>query len=74
MSKLSARAASNKDKRNADNTAVMQHRHYAVVAGIIADLDLDYPQRAIIADQFARKLAANPNFDRARFIKACGIN
>ena len=72
---LSPNTALTKDKRNAKNSEVMQHRHFAVVAGIIAELDVDYPQRAIIADQFARKLAAtNSRFDRARFIKACGIN
>lgn len=63
-----------KDKRNA-KADVMQHRHFAVVAGIIAELDVDYPQRCIIADQFARKLAdTNAKFNRARFLAACGIN
>ena len=60
-----------KDKRNARNP-VMEHRHFAVVAGIIAELPTN--QRGHIAGFFADKLAGtNPKFNRARFIAACNV-
>lgn len=36
--------------------------------------NLDLANGAAIARRFARELeAANPNFDKARFLKACGV-
>lgn len=69
---LSIEAALNKDQRSAKTRAAsaLQHRHYAVIAGIIADLPS--AMRGDVASEFARALATNPNFNRARFLRACG--
>jgi hypothetical protein len=53
----------------------MSRKDYVLIAETIAQLDIEYPVKAIIAQEFARKLSTtNGNFDRARFLKACGIN
>lgn len=56
----------------------MQHRHFATVAAIVAnmrgDLDLRFSQGEVdrIAKHFADELAkTNPRFDRKRFLAAC---
>ena len=68
---LTNHAALAKDRNNAKNP-VMEHRHFAVVAGIIADLD--DAQREQIALHFAASLAAtNPKFNKARFMAACNV-
>ncbi len=74
---LTPESALRKDKSNA-GAPVMQHRHFAVIAGIIATTiwspvhEDDTQER--VAQAFARKLAAtNPNFNRARFLRACGV-
>lgn len=52
----------------------MSRKDYVLIAETIAGLDIEYSAKAIIAHEFARKLsAANGNFDRGRFILACGI-
>lgn len=57
--------------------ADMQHRHFATIATIIRTRlygDLTKEQRNIVAEAFADALpATNPNFDRRRFLLACGI-
>jgi hypothetical protein len=65
-------AALRKDRANA-RQPVLQHRHYAVIAGIIASLKVEGEDaRREIAEQFADRMATtNGNFDRARFLKAC---
>ena len=72
-------AAARKDKLGAtypDGT--FQHRHFAVVAGILASLDRDAlgitdGQHADLCSDFADGLArTNTKFDRKRFIAACG--
>lgn len=70
---LKPEAALRKDRGNATARNVMEHRHYAVIAGIISTLEVEgEDQRREIAEQFARGLAqTNSNFDRARFLKAC---
>lgn len=75
---LTAESAARKDQRNAQgDLGQMQHRHFAVIAGIIASM----PDHAAtlrtckrsVALQFADKLAnTNPRFDRRRFLLACG--
>lgn len=68
-------AAFRKDRTNAA-ADVMQHRHFAVIAGIIAGMQGDWSKQAHahIAHRFANELAStNPRFDRARFLKACGV-
>lgn len=51
----------------------MQHRHFATVAAIVRGMD-DADIRRHTAEHFARELlATNPNFDRGRFLRACGV-
>ena len=75
---LKPEAALRKDKTNAKGD-VFQHRHFAVIAGILSELDGDslgvsfggIAKRAIF-DHFADHLAdTNPRFDRNRFLAAC---
>ena len=69
-------AAARKDKSSASGTE-LQHRHFAVIAAILADLDGDTHgvsrgQHRDICEHFAIRLArTNPRFDRARFLAAC---
>lgn len=76
---LTVDAAFSKDKTNAKAFETLQHRHYAVIAGIIATLnhtprkDGYFTMREGTADHFANELSANPRFDRARFLRACGV-
>lgn len=75
---LKPEAAARKDALGASHPATLQHRHFAVIAGILADLGPNQGvfdnQRLSIAGHFADELAGtNPNFDRARFLKACGV-
>ena len=71
---LSATAALRKDI--ASRATRMEHRHFAAIAGIIATLPLDahaYPHDEV-ARHFANELhATNANFDRRRFLRACGV-
>lgn len=68
---LTTDAALRKDRTSANST--MEHRHFATIADIIAR----YPaksQRDYIAKFFASELSfTNPKFDRARFLRACGV-
>lgn len=75
---LKPEAALRKDQTNAASS--MEHRHFATVAAIIAALpsngdthmSKDNTQR--VAEHFADHLArTNPRFDRARFLRACGV-
>jgi len=67
---LTESTALRKDQRNAKNLETLQHRHYAVIAGIIHRMPAD--QRAQTATHFARELTAtNPKFSRSRFMTAC---
>lgn len=70
---LKPAAAARKDALGAKHPATMQHRHFAVIAGIILDMP-GLTARPLVARHFADRLAGtNENFDRARFLKACGI-
>jgi hypothetical protein len=52
----------------------MQKRHFEMIAAIVREIG-DYAVRAVVADNFARRLAStNSRFDRARFLTACGIS
>ena len=75
---LTIESALRKDKRTGKYRQLdsMQHRHYAVIAAIIAAMP-DHAATLRAAKRstallFADKLAANPNFNRARFMLACG--
>lgn len=77
---LTQESALRKDKRNAagDMNGSLQHRHFAVIAGIIASMpDHAATLRAAklsVAWQFADKLGGtNPRFDRKRFLLACNL-
>lgn len=72
---LSIQAASRKDARV--NTEGFQHRHFAAVAAILLQRAAhpSYADEAVkyvldFADAFGRD---NPRFDRARFLRACGV-
>ena len=70
---LSTDAASRKDA--IANVGVLQHRHFAAISKVIACLE---PSREYSPDEitayFAQALrATNPRFDRARFLRACGV-
>ena len=59
----------------------MTRQHFALIADIVKELPslyMDEPisakQRVEIARYFASFLhATNPNFNRARFLRACGV-
>lgn len=55
----------------------MQRRHFEAIAGAIRELlgdPLDTDDHRAVAEAMARVLAGtNPAFDRARFLKACGV-
>jgi hypothetical protein len=63
-------AAARKDALGAKHIGgTLQHRHFAVIAGILKDQKAD---RTTCADWANRLAPTNPNFDPARFIKATG--
>lgn len=55
----------------------MQHRHFAEIARAISSATFhgfNHKQQRAMADMFAHELAGtNPRFDRARFLRACGV-
>jgi len=76
---LTSAAALRKDTANASSD--MQHRHFATVAALIKSLPTVHngeqgfiDVRQDVAAHFANGLArTNPRFDRARFLRACGV-
>jgi hypothetical protein len=60
----------------------MTRKDYQLIAGIIAENQKQFAEGEegnsllfILSHQFASELQAdNPRFDRARFLKACGVN
>lgn len=70
---LSPRAALSKDKSARSLNAGLQSRHFAQIAAIITRMP-DRDQREEVAEHFAAELGyTNANFDRARFLAACGM-
>ncbi len=55
----------------------LQRRHFELIAEIINDMDSsgdNYAVKCDTARHFAINLRnTNPNFNRARFLKACGV-
>jgi hypothetical protein len=75
---LTIESALRKDMTN--GKADMQHRHFATIATIIREIDKGLipcstnATRKFMAELFADELRyTNPRFDRARFLKACGV-
>ena len=64
---LNDTAALRKDRRT--GKAEMQHRHLATVAAILVNLKADKATCEAWADELA---PTNANFDRRRFLAACG--
>jgi hypothetical protein len=53
----------------ATGKADMQHRHFTTIAAILRNMEADERVCNIWADELQ---PTNPNFDRRRFLKACG--
>jgi len=67
---LKTKAAHRKDIST--GIANMEHRHFATIATIIREMQPDVYGPEQVAEIFADRLCAtNPNFDRARFLRAC---
>lgn len=70
---LKPAAALRKDSTNATTRDVLQHRHFAVIAGVIKE-SFGGRLRADVAKAFAEKLGeTNAKFDHLRFMAACGV-
>lgn len=74
---LSPQAADRKDQTRPSGTPTFRHQHFAWIASIIRNMPTHAPslrdQRRSCALAFAIALQnTNPNFDRARFLSACG--
>lgn len=67
---LTPETAARKDARNAKaSPGDLQHRHFAIIAGILKDQNAD---RETAEDWADRLRGTNPRFDRRRFLVACG--
>ena len=75
---LKSTTAMRKDK-STGKSVTMQHRHFAFIANVIANMP-DHAaslraQKRSVASSFALALEnTNPNFDRARFFNAVGVD
>lgn len=68
---LSTESALRKDKRTS-RSAELQHRHFAFIADVLANLPNNAFSRGEVIDQFANACRrTNSNFDYDRFIRAC---
>lgn len=71
---LTVHAANRKDQSTAKAGVTLQHRHFAFIAQVIADMDRRPGDKALIATSFARACQqSNPRFDTERFFQACGV-
>lgn len=60
----------------------MTRKDFELIAKVFHELNADFNNGgedtislALVAEELTRALATtNPNFDRARFLKACGVN
>ena len=51
----------------------MTRQHFALIAEVIEQSPFAPGHKEYLAETFAEKLrATNPNFNRARFLRACG--
>lgn len=74
---LTQQSALRKDQSSA-NTATLEHRHFSFIAGVIKAMPSHAAslraQRRSTAVAFADACAGtNQRFDRARFMRACGV-
>lgn len=71
---MTTKSATHKDA-NGGNALAFQHRHYAFVAKVINDAFGNGYQitDSDLITAFVNAFAANPRFDRARFLRACGV-
>jgi hypothetical protein len=52
----------------------MTRKHFELIAQTLADADLDPFALASVAQDFAEAFVqVNPNFDRTKFLRACGV-
>lgn len=67
---LTTESALRKDRTT---SATLEHRHFAFIAGVLAECH-DLANYGPICRRFADACArTNPRFDRARFLRACGV-
>lgn len=64
---LKPAAALNKDRTTGKDA--LQHRHFATIATCLRNMSADLATCERWADELA---GTNPNFDRRRFLAACG--
>lgn len=76
---LTKESALRKDRTNGAS-ATLEHRHFAFIAATLKDLALgpglpeSQAQWMYTVQAFADACASsNPRFDRARFLRACGV-
>lgn len=51
----------------------MQRRHFELIARVVSHIT-NTTNRRTVAEEFADELAhTNPQFDRAKFLRACGV-
>lgn len=66
---LTQESALRKDMTNGRGKTSFEHRHFAAIASWLRELG-----DSTTTYFFANKLAdTNPRFDRARFLRACGL-
>jgi hypothetical protein len=74
---LQGKTALDKDRRTAKfrGAEVLQHRHYAFIASVIASMPTSTAEYRARKDftmwTFVSAMEANPRFDRNRFVAAC---
>lgn len=57
------------------SNANFQRRHFELIASTIRGLSVDQATRVKVANEFASGIGwTNSNFNRERFIEACGAN
>lgn len=67
---LTAESALRKDRTT---QATLEHRHFAFIASVLAECE-DLANWGVFCRRFADACArTNPRFDRARFLRACGL-
>lgn len=72
---LKPTTAMHKDRRTGKDSVRMQHRHFAFIAGVIGTSGERSEDKRRWANYFAQELEkTNPNFDRARFFTAVGVD